>query len=126
MNCPFCGSDLINIQHRLSDAKYILSSKQIIETWECLNKKKKFEGKISKEEWENAPEEIKDDYNNRLSLIISGLMIRRNSEDPKAFKEKGIAYYNLKNYKQAISDFSEAISFDPQDGENYYYRGKCH
>jgi tetratricopeptide (TPR) repeat protein len=123
--CPFCGNTLINGRHRFSHIDFS-DFNQPKDMWECLDKKEIFPGKVSKEEWKNAPKEIENDYRNRRSIFISDFRISINPEDPKAFKERGIAYYNLKNYKQAISDFSKAISFDPKDGELNHLRRQCY
>ena len=40
--------------------------------------------------------------------------------------ERGDAYFGLKNYKQAISDFTEAIKLSPNFSNAYYKRGICY
>ncbi len=129
--CPFCRNTLINGRHRLtnidtSNIKNLKELSECKEIWECLDEKRKFECKISEEELGNATEEIKNEYINRKLIFLLDLKINHlTPEDSKAFKDRGIAYYELGNYKQAIGDFDQAINFAPQDGENYYFRGKC-
>jgi tetratricopeptide (TPR) repeat protein len=125
MNCKFCGNTLINGRHRFSHIDFS-DFNQPKDMWECLDKKEIFPGKVSKEEWKNAPKEIENDYRNRRSIFISDFRISINPEDPKAFKERGIAYYNLGNYIQAIGDFTQAKSFDPKDGELNYLLFQCY
>jgi tetratricopeptide (TPR) repeat protein len=39
---------------------------------------------------------------------------------------RGLMYYNLLDYQNAISDFSNEIKINPKEGVNYLYRGNCY
>jgi regulator of sirC expression with transglutaminase-like and TPR domain len=46
-------------------------------------------------------------------------------QDSNTYKSRGIIYYELGNFRQASSDFSSAIDYNPKDGESYLFRGNC-
>ena len=39
------------------------------------------------------------------------------------FLNRGLAYYNKKDYDQAIADYTETIRLDPKYAEAFYWRG---
>ena len=39
------------------------------------------------------------------------------------YNNRGIAYFDLQNYEQAISDYNRAIEINPKYAEAYYNRG---
>ena len=46
-----------------------------------------------------------------------------NPQDASGFVNRGIAYYHLRNYDQALSDFNKAIELDPAYSDAYMERG---
>jgi tetratricopeptide (TPR) repeat protein len=61
----------------------------------------------------------------QLSHIIFKLskIIELNPEDAKAYYNRGIAYYFLGQYLQAIKDYNKSIELNPEFAEAYYNRG---
>ena len=49
--------------------------------------------------------------------------IRRNPKDAAALFFRGLAYFNLEHYDQALSQFTESLAAKPE-GQVYYYRGR--
>ena len=39
-----------------------------------------------------------------------------------AYKSRGLVYQKMQNYDNAMEDFNKAISLDPEDRNNYYYK----
>ncbi len=50
--------------------------------------------------------------------------IRRNYNFIDAYVNKGIAFYDMKNYKEAARTFQLAISVSPDEADPYYWLGK--
>jgi tetratricopeptide (TPR) repeat protein len=44
----------------------------------------------------------------------------------KAYCNRGVAYYRLRDYKKAIDSFNKAIELDPKNADAYYNRGRAH
>lgn len=44
----------------------------------------------------------------------------------RAYQGRGIAYYHLKKYSNAIADFNKAIELNPNSASSYYNRGLCY
>jgi tetratricopeptide (TPR) repeat protein len=49
--------------------------------------------------------------------------IRKNPNDAAAYRNRGIAWYNKKEYDKAIADYTEAIRIDPKLEPPYFNRG---
>ena len=52
--------------------------------------------------------------------------IRANSKSADAFNNRGLAYYNLKQYQQAIEDYSQSIRMNPENSITYNNRGNAY
>ena len=52
--------------------------------------------------------------------------IRKNSKSAELYNNRGLAYYNLKQYQKAVSDFSQAIQMKPEDATAYNNRGNAY
>ena len=52
--------------------------------------------------------------------------IRLNPEDQYAYLKRGDAYYNLKQYKEAIADYNKTIELDPENVIAYGRRGDAY
>ena len=63
-----------------------------------------------------------NDY--ETSILLCDKAISLNAEIPVAFFLRGYNNYLLKNYKEAISDFTQTILKDPTHFEAIYYRAK--
>ncbi len=124
--CQFCGEDRNNIKHHLlyfvpvfSDSNKII---KIREFWKCTVKGEIYEGKLS----EKSSEKAKKNYQTRKKLFICNLNIQIDQEDSGAYRNRGICYLELENFKQAVGDFSQAIKFNHNDVEAYLLRGKAY
>ena len=42
------------------------------------------------------------------------------------YNHRGMAYFSLNNYRQAIHNFNKAIHYDPANDRNFANRGLCH
>lgn len=49
-----------------------------------------------------------------------------NMNKPEYYYDRGLLYYNLKNYKLALQDFNLYISKIGESRESIFYRGKCY
>ena len=63
-------------------------------------------------------------YNQIISTSTS--KITTNPNDYSSYYNRGLAYYKLKQYEPAISDFDKAISINPKDLDSYYNRAAAH
>jgi Flp pilus assembly protein TadD len=52
--------------------------------------------------------------------------IAANPRIAEAYNNRGLAFYNLKQHQQAITDFNQAIQIDPQYAEAYNNRGNAY
>ena len=76
-------------------------------------------------------QKIIDDLNNKFELcqrflpqlLDSTIEVINHSNWDNSYYARGLAYYNLQNYSQAISDFNQAIRLNPNFYKSYYYRG---
>jgi tetratricopeptide (TPR) repeat protein len=64
---------------------------------------------------------MNDDEIERLIEIIES-----NPDDAEAYYNRGIAYYDIKDYNKAINDYSKAIELNPDDAKTYFYRGNAY
>ena len=46
-------------------------------------------------------------------------------KDSNAYLNKGSANFRLRNYEEAIKDYSKAIELNPSNGLYYYNRGNA-
>lgn len=73
---------------------------------------------------------IIDELQNKLELfqkflpdlIEAGIEVKNNPEDAEAYYNRGIAYADLKNYSQAIEDYTQAIKLNPNYASAYNNR----
>jgi tetratricopeptide (TPR) repeat protein len=61
----------------------------------------------------------KNDYQN--SLDIANQLITIDDKDADYFYYRGMSYFRLKKYKNAILDLNKAIDINPKVNEDYYY-----
>jgi hypothetical protein len=52
--------------------------------------------------------------------------IRANPKSPEAYNNRGVAYYNLKRYPQAVKDYNQAIRMRPEDAIAFNNRGNAY
>jgi Tfp pilus assembly protein PilF len=52
--------------------------------------------------------------------------ISANSKSPEAYNNRGLAFYNLKRYQDAVKDYSQAIRLNPEDAIAYNNRGNAY
>ena len=52
--------------------------------------------------------------------------IRANPKSSEAYNNRGLAFYNLKRYQQAVKDYSQAIRMNPEDSIAYNNRGNAY
>ena len=71
--------------------------------------------------WDNGQ------YNDpKKALSYWNKAILKNSKSAELYNNRGLAYYNLKQYPQAVKDFSQAIRMKPQDATAYNNRGNAY
>ena len=82
---------------------------------------------------ENLQNEVEDlkkfnkNYQSHFQKIVDlSVKIALNSRDAEAYNQRGIAYGELKNYQQAIEDFTQAINLNPDPDCPLYYIGRAH
>jgi Tfp pilus assembly protein PilF len=63
-------------------------------------------------------------WKNSLTLWNKG--IKMYPESPITYTNRGIAYYNLGKFEEAIKDFNKAIEIAPYYEESYHMRGKAY
>jgi tetratricopeptide (TPR) repeat protein len=59
----------------------------------------------------------------RKAVDYWGRALKKESKSAEAFNNRGLAYYDLKQYQQAINDYSRAIRLDPGYAAAYNNRG---
>ncbi len=64
--------------------------------------------------------------NYEKALADYNYYIKNDSQDSKAFRWRGIAYYETGNLKAAMKDIQEALNLDPSDAIAYLYRYRLH
>ena len=65
---------------------------------------------------------FKEDYPLSIFYFSKALKVKKNFY---LFLQRGISKYRLKNYEDAINDFKEAISLNPEYTPCYYYMAEC-
>jgi Flp pilus assembly protein TadD len=71
--------------------------------------------------WENGK------YNDpQKALGYWNEAILKNSKSAELYNNRGLAYLNLKQYNQAVKDFSQAIRLKPKDAAAYNNRGNAY
>jgi Tfp pilus assembly protein PilF len=63
------------------------------------------------------------DFENALTLLNKAIASDPNYKNPDGYITRGRAYYALKQYSRAITDFNQAIRFAPAGSKIYLYRG---
>jgi putative GTP pyrophosphokinase len=56
--------------------------------------------------------------------VILGMKLKSNIRS-LVYNHRGMAYFSLGNYRQAVKDFTQAINFDPDSDRSYANRGLC-
>jgi tetratricopeptide (TPR) repeat protein len=69
--------------------------------------------------------ELTDRNEYESSLLFCNRALEHQPEMSDAWFLRGYNNYNLKNHKDAIVDFTVALSFDANYAEAYFYRGKA-
>ncbi len=64
----------------------------------------------------------KSHYSDAEELYTQALMFGKSS---RVYFKRGISFYRQHLYENAISDFSQAIANQPDNGDYYYWRGKA-
>ena len=62
----------------------------------------------------------------RQALSDFDRAIRLNSNYAAAYFNRGLTYYEAKNFSAAIKDFNRAIQLESDDAQNYFYRALCY
>ena len=57
-----------------------------------------------------------------ILFFISFISCKQTAED---YNKKGLAKFNVKDYKRAIADYTKAIEINPNNAETYYNRGRA-
>ena len=71
--------------------------------------------------WENGK------YNDpKKALGYWNKAIQKDSKSSELYNNRGLAYLNLKQYNQAVKDFSQAIRMKPKDATAYNNRGNAY
>jgi len=64
-------------------------------------------------------ETIKNQDHAKIVELLSKIIIQ-DINNVEAFYNRGTAYFELKQFEQAIQDFNKAIELNPNDAEAYY------
>lgn len=56
--------------------------------------------------------------------VILGMKLKSNIRS-LVYNHRGMAYFSLGNYRQAVKDFTQAINFDPDSDRSRANRGLC-
>ena len=95
-------------------------------------KKQELENKLEnlkeekKQELENKLENLKEEKNFFEMVQVCNELINLNPHNHGYYNYRGLAYYNLENYQQAITDYTEAIRINPTNDKYYNYRGDAY
>jgi tetratricopeptide (TPR) repeat protein len=63
--------------------------------------------------------------NNELKIQYYSKSIETNPSFSPAFYNRGIAYYEQKQFEEAIADFNQALKLEPRSALAFFYRGIC-
>ena len=83
----------------------------------------------TKTEYEIAADYFYQAYNtndNSQKIQWYSKAIQANPEFSPSFYNRGVAYYELKRYAEAVKDFNQALKLEPQSPAVYYYRAVCY
>ncbi|MBM9614088.1 tetratricopeptide repeat protein [Desulfobulbus rhabdoformis] len=68
----------------------------------------------------------KEKFNDRKNALTHlNKAIELHSSDASFFLDRGLVYYELKEYLKAKSDFTSGLQIDNNSAQLYYYRGDC-
>ena len=115
------GSQKINLSNELSKRKAAVTGSQKNPVNQPKHQAVNW-GQKAMSLWQNGK------YKNpNMAIEYWGHAIRQKQETAKAYNNRGLAYYELKNYEQAIKDYDQAIKQDPgyvaafnNRGNSYY------
>lgn len=72
---------------------------------------------------ESAKQGFQSKYSKPLWRSLLDSLSRKALKDAEAYLNRGNSYYKKGKFKQAIEDYSQAISLNPKDAEAYFFRG---
>lgn len=64
------------------------------------------------------------DHEKAIEDFTAAIRLQPESQDGKPWRSRGIAYYDLKQYEDALNDLTRAIELDPKDGWSFHVRGR--
>ena len=123
-NCPECGSETDNLNHRLAKILWAFKGDRPEigeEVWICLKHGKKYYGKLC----ENASEEVKKDYIVRKKLFWNMVLeeVCGGEDDIKILFSIAGCYEELESYKLALSYLDQVLEKDPRNIDCIYHKG---
>ncbi len=65
------------------------------------------------------------DFDSAISYFDTAENFSQKSPYPELYYQRGLSYFNKKNYKKAVGDFSKAINLMPDNANAYRFRGLC-
>jgi tetratricopeptide (TPR) repeat protein len=114
------GSQKINLTKKLSKRKAAMTKNQKNSANQTKHQAVDW-GQKALALWQNG--QYKDP---NKAIKYWGLAIRQEQETAKAYNNRGLAYYDLKNYQQAIKDYDQAIKKDPRYVAAFNNRGNSY
>ena len=114
------GSQKINLTKKLSKRKAAMTKNQKNPANQTKHQAVDW-GQKALALWQNG--QYKDP---NKAIKYWGLAIRQEQETAKAYNNRGLAYYDLKNYQQAIKDYDQAIKKDPRYVAAFNNRGNSY
>jgi tetratricopeptide (TPR) repeat protein len=114
------GSQKINLTKKLSKRKAAMTKNQKNPANQSKHQAEDW-GQKALALWQNGQYKDPD-----KAIEYWGLAIRQEQETTKAYNNRGLAYYDLKNYQQAIKDYDQAIKLDPGYVSAFNNRGNSY
>ncbi len=65
-------------------------------------------------------------YKEALVSINEAIKKDNTNSIPSLYATKGIIYYKIQDYSDALNEFIKATLLDEKDGESFYYRAMCY
>jgi tetratricopeptide (TPR) repeat protein len=75
------------------------------------------------QKWFNRANDESQKGNKETSIEYYNKAIELNPEEATAHNNRGVAYYDIKEYEKAISDYNKEIELNPEFADAYYNRG---